>query len=225
MEVKAVAVTKPLVRDDSGNLISVDEFIAYCAKVSNPAGQTQGLKGGKLIKYLIKNNHWSPFEMANMVMEVQTTRDIGRQILRHKSCKFQEYSQRYALASGFITNREARLQDNKNRQNSFKIENIELQEWFEAAQEEVVAVACSKYNQAIEKGIAKECARVFLPEGLTMSTMYINGDVRSWIHYCLLRISNGTQLEHMEIAKQCWNIIREYFPSIDNYYLLEGEQQ
>jgi thymidylate synthase (FAD) len=170
----------------------------------------------KLIRYLIKNQHWSPFEMVNVVMEISTTRDIARQILRHRSFSFQEFSQRYADPTkdlGFDL-REARLQDTKNRQNSIETENSELKSEWIIKQMSVIAEAKQAYEWAIENGIAKEQARAVLPEGNTQSRMYMNGSLRSWIHYCQLRMANGTQKEHMEVATECWEIIRDKFPNV-----------
>jgi len=169
-----------------------------------------------LIRYLIKNQHWSPFEMVNVVMEINTTRDIARQILRHRSFSFQEFSQRYADPTtdlGFEL-REARLQDTKNRQNSIETEDKELQAEWKIKQINLIAESKAAYDWAIENGIAKEQARVVLPEGNTQSRMYMNGTLRSWIHYCELRRANGTQKEHMEVAEDCWKIITERFPNV-----------
>lgn len=214
---KIIAVTKPNISDPiTGYIISVDEFIAYVARVSNPSNQNNTLTANKLLRYLAKHKHWSPFEMVNVVMEINTTRDIARQILRHRSFAFQEFSQRYADPTqdlGF-SHREARLQDMKNRQNSIETENLNLQlKWHEMQTE--VALGCEKaYKWAIEKGIAKEQARAVLPEGLTVSRMYMNGTLRSWIHYCQLRMGVETQKEHREIAQDAWYQITEQFPSL-----------
>jgi thymidylate synthase (FAD) len=162
----------------------------------------------------VKNKHWSPFEMVHIVMEIQTTRDIGRQILRHRSFSFQEFSQRYAEVQEMSEPREARLQDTKNRQNSIETDNNDLQNSWNLVQNEMLLAAKTYYDWAIKNGIAKELARAVLPEGLTMSRMYMSGSLRSWIHYCELRMANGTQKEHRELATQCWNIITEQFPSL-----------
>jgi thymidylate synthase (FAD) len=188
--------------------------IAYMARVSNPANQNSDASATKLLKYLIKNKHWSPFEMVNVCMEIETTRDIARQILRHRSFSFQEFSQRYAVSEGFIQNSQARLQDEKNRQNSLYTDDISLQNWFEGAQRRLVEEAKFLYTAALDKGIAKECARVFLPEGLTMSRMYMNGTLRSWLHYIDIRCDSATQKEHRDVANQCRDIIFAEFPSI-----------
>jgi thymidylate synthase (FAD) len=186
------------------------------ARVSNPSNQDMTRGDEKLIRYLIKNQHWSPFEMVNVVMEISTTRDIARQILRHRSFSFQEFSQRYADPTkdlGFDL-REARLQDTKNRQNSIETEDSELKSEWIIKQMSVIAEAKNAYEWAIENGIAKEQARAVLPEGNTQSRMYMNGSLRSWIHYCQLRMANGTQKEHMEVATECWEIIRDKFPNV-----------
>jgi thymidylate synthase (FAD) len=184
------------------------------ARVSNPGNQNNPATAPKLLKYLIKNKHWSPFEMVNLCMELETTRDVARQILRHRSFSFQEFSQRYAVTEGFIENSQARLQDEKNRQNSLYTDDISLQNWFEGAQRRLVNEAKFLYTAALDKGIAKECARVFLPEGLTVSRMYMNGTLRSWLHYIDIRCDKATQKEHRDVADQCRDIIFSEFPSI-----------
>lgn len=209
---KLIAVTKPVTLD----IQSSDDLIAYAARVSNPSNQMNTETAPKLIKYLRKNHHWSPFEMAHAVMEITTTRDIARQILRHRSFSFQEFSQRYADPTkdlGFIE-REARLQDTKNRQNSITNESKELAENWHVIQSGVIRRAQESYQWAIDHGIAKEQARSVLPEGLTISRMYMAGSVRSWIHYCQLRMDNGTQREHREVATSCWYQLTEAFPSL-----------
>jgi thymidylate synthase (FAD) len=196
--------------------MSVDEFIAYVARVSNPSNQNNTLTAPKLLKYLAKHKHWSPFEMVNVVMEINTTRDIGRQILRHRSFSFQEFSQRYADPTqdmGFVT-REARLQDTKNRQNSIEIEDEKLASDWEKEQRLVRLAATEAYTWAINNGIAKEQARAVLPEGLILSRMYMAGSLRSWIHYCQVRTDVSTQKEHREIALDVWYQITETFPSL-----------
>ena len=202
----------------SGAFIGINnlqDFIAYCARVSNPTNQMNSETAEKLIKYLIKHKHWSPLEMVSATMEIETTRDIARQLLRHRSFSFQEFSQRYADPSDmdetFVLS-EARLQDTKNRQNSIETENAELQkEWIEA-QKHVIDAAELAYGWAIKHGIAKEQARKVLPEGLTLSRLYVNGTLRSWVHYIELRSANGTQKEHMELARACGQAIAEVFP-------------
>ena len=209
--VKVVAVSKPTIDD-----MSVDEFIAYVARVSNPSNQMNTETAPKLLKYLAKHKHWSPFEMVSICMEIDTTRDIARQILRHRSFSFQEFSQRYADPTkdlGFVT-RDARLQDTKNRQNSIETNDDELQKTWNEWQDGVMEEAKIAYEWAINNGIAKEQARAVLPEGLTVSRMYMNGTLRSWIHYCELRMANGTQKEHREIAQMAWDEIVKVFPSL-----------
>ncbi len=194
----------------------LEGLIAFCARVSNPDNQNNSDTSEKLIKYLIKNKHWSPLEMVNACLEIETTRDIARQILRHRSFSFQEFSQRYADPTKeleFVT-REARLQDEKNRQDSIEVDDKFFQIEWEQAQKRVLWAAEREYKWAIKNGIAKEQARAVLPEGLTMSRMYMNGTLRSWVHYIELRSANGTQKEHMEIAKACAVEIAKIFPLI-----------
>ena len=204
--------------------MSVDEFIAYVARVSNPSNQTNHLTAPKLMKYLIENKHWSPLEMAHVVMEIETTRDIARQILRHRSFAFQEFSQRYADPTkdlGFVT-REARLQDTKNRQNSIEVDDTELQREWENKQAKMIGTAREAYNWAINNGIAKEQARAVLPEGLTVSKLYMAGSLRSWIHYCQLRMTAGTQKEHRQVAIDCWYSLMREFPSLKDLNLISA---
>jgi thymidylate synthase (FAD) len=204
-------------KHDTFHLMSAESFIAYCARVSNPANQDNP-DSEKLLKYLVKNKHWSPFEMVHVVMEINTTRDIARQILRHRSFSFQEFSQRYANVTVMSEPREARWQDTKNRQNSIEIFNDEMgitDKWYDM-QKQIKKDVQHVYEWAIENGIAKEVARSVLPEGLTMSRMYMSGSLRSWIHYCDLRMGNGTQKEHRLIATECWEQIVKKFPSLKN---------
>jgi thymidylate synthase (FAD) len=211
-----VAVSEPRVVNDGGFVLSVDEFIAYVARVSNPSNQNNHLTATKLLKYLAKHKHWSPFEMVHICMEINTTRDIARQILRHRSFSFQEFSQRYADPTkdmGFVT-REARLQDTKNRQNSIETFNEETQFEWQKLQCIVRDTSRQAYQQAIDMGIAKEQARAVLPEGLILSRMYMAGSLRSWIHYCQVRTDISTQKEHREIALDAWYQITEQFPSL-----------
>ena len=199
----------------------LEELIAYCARVSNPAGQMNVETNDKLLRYLIKHKHFSPFEMVSATIEVDTTRDIARQLLRHRSFSFQEFSQRYAdptdMEGMFVEPRECRFQDNKNRQNSVNLDPedsdaMEVAAYWYKAQAELMTYTKNVYEWAIEHGIAKEQARVVLPEGLTKSRLYVNGTIRSWIHYCELRMSNGTQKEHMELAKAIALAISRLFP-------------
>ena len=209
-EVNLIALSKPSAITDCK---TAADLIAYTARVSNPANQSNLETAPRLLRYLIKENHWSPFEMVHMTLEIKTTRDIARQILRHRSFSFQEFSQRYAVATEFET-REARLQDEKNRQNSVVTDDKELNEWWQMLQKKVQGQAELAYTDALKKGVAKEQARALLPEGLTQSTLYMAGSLRSWIHYCELRRGHGTQKEHMEVADKCWEIIRGHFPDI-----------
>lgn len=208
--VKLVSISKPV--DIETNLKTAEDLIAYCARVSNPSNQTNTQTSDKLLRYCIKNEHWSIFEMVHLVIEINTTRDIARQILRHRSFSFQEFSQRYADASqlGF-TIREARMQDTKNRQNSIETDDDALQKAWKMKQEQLIYETKLAYNWAIENGIAKEQARAILPEGNTNSRLYMAGTLRSWIHYCQLRMDNGTQKEHREVAKECWYILCDQF--------------
>ena len=221
MSARIIALTQPTIstfEDGShvGKMLTVDEFIAYVARVSNPGNQHNTLTAPKLLRYLAKHKHWSPFELVNVVMEINTTRDIGRQILRHRSFTFQEFSQRYADPTkdmGF-TVREARLQDLSNRQNSVETSDVQLDSDWKQVQAEVIEASRIAYKFAIDHGIAKEQARAVLPEGLILSRMYMAGSLRSWIHYCQLRSGVETQKEHREIALDAWYQITEQFPSL-----------
>ena len=213
---KIVAVTQPLIDNENGVRMTPDEFIAYCARVSNPTNQMNSLTAPKLLRYCAKNKHWSIFETVSITMSIETTRDIGRQILRHRSFTFQEFSQRYADPTkdmGFVT-RDARLQDTANRQNSIETSDETLQSDWGFIQETLIEKTKYAYQWAIDNGIAKEQARAVLPEGLIMSRMYMAGSLRSWIHYCNLRMTEGTQKEHREIAREAWNEITAAFPSL-----------
>ena len=217
MKAKLIAVTKPLVE----GLDSIYDLVSFCARVSNPSNQMNTDTAEKLIGYLLKYKHFSPFEVANCVVEVEAPRDIARQLLRHRSFSFQEFSQRYAdvaaLGDSFIL-REARLQDTKNRQNSVKLSYNLLKYQWEAKQQEILDLVKENYEWAIQSGIAKECARVILPEGLTMSRLYVNGTIRSWLHYIEVRTEEGvTQLEHVELARLIAQAIAEAFPQITKF--------
>jgi len=190
-----------------------ENLIAYMARVSNPENQDNPKTAPKLLRYLMEHKHWSPFEMVNVCMEIETTRDIGRQILRHRSFSFQEFSQRYAVADGYEW-AEARLQDTKNRQNSLECQDKDLAKYWQAAQTNVLMAAKEAYKSALAAGIAKEVARKVLPEGLTISRMYMNGTLRSWIHYTEIRCDLATQKEHREVADQCRDILVSLFPNI-----------
>lgn len=207
--VTLVALTKP-----QGLTLTPEEFIAYCARVSSPGNQHNSATSGKLISYLFDNKHWSPFEMVHLVMQITTTRDISRQIIRHRSFSFSEWSQRYAEVSERGEVRECRLQDLKNRQSSLYCGNTRIRKVFVLTQRAAWGVCYGLYRLALRLGVAKEQARVLLPEGLTRTTLFMAGTLRSWIHYCQLRTGNGTQLEHQEIAKACLDIIHQEFPSL-----------
>ena len=214
--VKIVSYSKPTEEFNNEGLVDLQELIAFCAKVSNPSAQINTETSERLFKYLIKHQHWSPLEMVNCVLEIETTRDIAHQIVRHRSFAFQEFSQRYAnpaeMGEQFIT-REARLQDPKNRQNSVEIDSEEdIHHAWASVQQDVIDKAKEAYDWAIKAGIAKEQARVVLPEGCTKTRLYMNGTLRSWVHYIELRGANGTQKEHMEIAHACAKVISEIFP-------------
>jgi len=222
-EVNLVGLTTP---SASTGCHTAEELVAYAARVSNPINQNNALTAPKLLKYLIKHKHWSPFEMVSVTMEIKTTRDISRQIVRHRSFSFQEFSQRYAESDTFNL-REARLQDPKNRQNSIELDDIDdfgkggnktpnerLYEQWNMKQSEVINKARQAYEWALNQGIAKEQARAVLPEGNTKTTLYMSGTLRSWIHYCDLRMANGTQKEHVDIAKKAWAVIGAHFPSV-----------
>jgi thymidylate synthase (FAD) len=210
MKVQLVSYSKPVLE----GLETPTDLVAYCARVSNPSNQLNSETAEKLIKYLVNHQHWSPLEMATMCLEIETTRDIARQILRHRSFSFQEFSQRYADPTKdleFVT-REARLQDPTNRQNSISGAELFVQYEWNRKQQELLDHVKQVYRWAIDNNIAKEQARAVLPEGLTMSRMYMSGTLRSWIHYIQLRSGNGTQKEHMDIAKECAKVIAEIFP-------------
>jgi thymidylate synthase (FAD) len=218
VKVKLISYSKPSREMYDEGLIDVQELVAFCARVSNPSNQFNTETSEKLIKYLIKHSHWSPLEMVSACLEIETTRDIARQILRHRSFSFQEFSQRYADPTkdlSFVL-REARLQDEKNRQNSVELpatiagQNL-AEEWY-ARQKEILAMVTKTYDWAIANGIAKEQARAILPEGNTVSRLYMNGTLRSWIHFIELRSSNGTQKEHQMVALECAKVIAEVFP-------------
>lgn len=218
MNVKLVSYSQPTPEFAEQGVADAQELIAFCARVSNPSNQFNTETSDKLIRYLVKHQHWSPLEMVSACMEITTTRDIARQILRHRSFSFQEFSQRYADPTKdlkFVT-REARLQDTKNRQNSIEIDDHLLQnDWFRA-QQRVIYAAQREYEWAIKNGIAKEQARAVLPEGLIESRLYMNGTIRSWVHFIQLRSGNGTQLEHQQIAVACAKVIASVFPIVES---------
>ena len=225
MHAKLISHSQPAGRIHAGEpafkgLDNIQDLVAYCARVSNPSNQANTKTTEKLLGYLIKHKHWSPFEMASACLEIETTRDIARQLLRHRSFSFQEFSQRYAdvrdLGDDFVL-REARLQDTTNRQNSIPTENTELIHMWDDKQEELIEKVKEVYNWAIENGIAKEQARAVLPEGLTKSRLYVNGTIRSWIHFIELRSGNGTQKEHMDLARAIALAISKIYPNITNF--------
>jgi len=218
MKVELVGFTQPTELFKSEGLSDVQDLISFCAKVSNPSNQMNMQTTEKLMKYLIKHKHFSPFEMATATVEITTTRDIARQILRHRSFAFQEFSQRYANPQDMdeaFELRECRMQDPVNRQNSIECTDNATKVWWDAQQKHVLEVIKTIYDQALEKGIAKEQARAVLPEGLTKSRMYMQGSIRSWIHYCELRSANGTQKEHQEVAIAVAQAISKIFPLIN----------
>ena len=215
MKIELISYSQP----ESYFAENMTELVAFCARVSNPSNQSNKDTSEKLIRYLVKNQHWSPLEMVSMCLEIETTRDIARQILRHRSFSFQEFSQRYAdpvQELDFVT-REARLQDTKNRQNSIEVDDQLLQNDWYRAQQRVIYAAKREYEWAIANGIAKEQARAVLPEGLTVSRLYVNGTLRSWLHYIQLRSENGTQKEHREIALKCAEVIAKVFPMANEF--------
>ena len=214
-KVKLISYSQPAENVTAEHLVNVQDLIAYCARVSNPSNQLNRETSEKLIKYLIKHAHWSPLEMVSACLEIDTTRDIAHQIVRHRSFSFQEFSQRYADPAEFgdqFVIREARLQDEKNRQNSIETDDVNLRQNWVRKQEAVIQAAKDAYRWAIDNGIAKEQARAVLPEGNTKTRLYMNGTLRSWIHYIELRGANGTQKEHMEIAHACAKVIADIFP-------------
>lgn len=214
MQVKLVSHSTPTAEFADQGITDVQELIAFCARVSNPSNQFNTVTSDKLIKYLLKHKHFSPLEMVHACVEIETTRDIARQMLRHASFRFQEFSQRYADPTkelSFVI-REARLQDEKNRQNSIMIDDSDLQAWWTAAQQEIIDLVSDRYVEAIGRGIAKECARVILPEGNTVSKLYMSGSIRSWIHYIDVRVDESTQLEHRIVAIACAKAITAIFP-------------
>ena len=212
-EVNLIGITKPSAYT---GCTTANELVAWAARVSNPSNQNNTKTAPKLVQYLIRENHWSPLEMVHVSMEIKTTRDIARQILRHRSFSFQEYSQRYADPTkdlGFVT-REARLQDPVNRQNSVETDDREIAETWSMMQADVKRVTEKAYSVAVGMGIAKEQARAVLPEGLMESVVIMSGSLRSWVHYCDLRMGNGTQKEHAEVAAKCWEIVSHHFPDV-----------
>ena len=223
MKVKLISYSKPSDEMLDSNLEDLQDLIAFCARVSNPSNQLNTETSEKLIKYLVKNAHWSPLEMVSVCLEIETTRDIARQMLRHRSFSFQEFSQRYADPTkdlDFVL-REARLQDTKNRQNSVELDDTlfadNLKEQWKWMQQDVIMASTKAYEWAVKHGIAKEQARAVLPEGLTVSRLYMNGTLRSWIHFIQVRSGNGTQKEHMQVALACAEVIAKVFPMASEF--------
>lgn len=217
MKVTLVSSSQPSAELVNQGIVNAQELVAYCARVSNPANQTNTDTSEKLIRYLIKHKHWSPLEMVSACLEIETTRDIARQILRHRSFSFQEFSQRYAVADLGVEYKEARLQDTKNRQNSIEVQDHMLEYAWQTAQETVAKASQEAYKWAIENGIAKEQARAVLPEGITTSRLYMQGTLRSWLHYIELRSGPETQKEHREIAQACAVALESIFPMVSEF--------
>lgn len=219
MKVSLISYTQPAGILEDTDIKTPTDLVAFCARVSNPTNQMNTETSEKLIKYLIKNRHWSPLEQVDITLEIETTRDVARQMLRHRSFSFQEFSQRYADVSSFgemFELGDVRLQDPKNRQNSVDVEDEELQVWWRAQQAEIVGLCTAAYRNALDRGIAKEVARKVLPEGLTKSRMYMKGSLRSWIHYLEVRgEGSGTQKEHMLVAQEIAKVIAQLFPVVE----------
>ena len=217
MKVALVSSSQPSAELVAQGIVNVQELVAFCARVSNPANQTNTDTSEKLIRYLIKHKHWSPLEMVSACLEIETTRDIARQILRHRSFSFQEFSQRYAVADLGVEYKETRLQDTKNRQNSIEIEDPALSSAWQLKQQRVVETTQEVYKWAIRNGIAKEQARAVLPEGITTSRLYMQGTLRSWLHYIELRSGPETQKEHREVAQACALALESIFPMVSEF--------
>jgi len=217
LKVELVSYSKPSDELFDKGIINLQELVAYCARVSNPGNQYNTETSEKLIRYLIKNSHWSPMEMASVCLSIETTRDIARQILRHRSFSFQEFSQRYAVADLGVVLKEARLQDTKNRQNSLETDDKDLATRWEIKQQRIADLSSDVYDWAIKHGIAKEQARAVLPEGLTVSRLYMQGTLRSWLHYIELRSGPETQKEHREIAVACAKTLESIFPMASEF--------
>jgi thymidylate synthase (FAD) len=217
LKVSLVSSSQPSAELAAQGIVNAQELVAFCARVSNPANQTNTDTSEKLIRYLIKHRHWSPLEMVSACLEIETTRDIARQILRHRSFSFQEFSQRYAVADLGVEYKEARLQDTKNRQNSLETDDPALSSAWQLKQQRVVETSQEVYNWAIRSGIAKEQARAVLPEGITTSRLYMQGTLRSWLHYIELRSGPETQKEHREIAQACAGALESIFPMVSEF--------
>ena len=221
MKVSLISYSQPSAELQAQGITDAQELVAYCARVSNPSNQHNTETSEKLIRYLIKHGHWSPLEMVSVCLEIETTRDIARQILRHRSFSFQEFSQRYAVADVEFEAREARLQDTTNRQNSIETQDEALKKHWLKQQKQVQDYARSAYQWALARGIAKEQARAVLPEGMTASRLYMQGTLRSWVHYIELRSGNGTQSEHRDVARACADVIQPIFPMITEFVATE----
>ena len=221
MKVSLISYSQPSVELQAQGIVNAQELVAYCARVSNPDNQHNTETSEKLIRYLIKHGHWSPLEMVSVCLEIEITRDIARQILRHRSFSFQEFSQRYAVADVEFENREARMQDTTNRQNSIETQDEALKQHWLKQQKQVQDYARSAYQWALARGIAKDQARAVLPEGMTASRLYMQGTLRSWVHYIELRSGNGTQLEHRDVARACADAISPIFPMIQEFIATE----
>ncbi len=217
MKVSLISYSQPSAELQAQGIVNAQELVAYCARVSNPSNQHNTETSEKLIRYLVKHGHWSPLEMVSACLEIETTRDIARQILRHRSFSFQEFSQRYAVADVAFENREARLQDTANRQNSVVTQDEALKQHWLRQQKQVQDYARSAYEWALSRGIAKEQARAVLPEGMTASRLYMQGTLRSWVHYIELRSGHGTQMEHQQVAQACAQAIESIFPMITEF--------
>jgi thymidylate synthase (FAD) len=217
VKVSLISYSQPSAELQAQGIVNAQELVAYCARVSNPSNQHNTETSEKLIRYLVKHGHWSPLEMVSACLEIETTRDIARQILRHRSFSFQEFSQRYAVADVAFENREARLQDTANRQNSVVTQDEALKQHWLRQQKQVQDYARSAYEWALSRGIAKEQARAVLPEGMTASRLYMQGTLRSWVHYIELRSGHGTQMEHQQVAQACAQAIESIFPMITEF--------
>jgi thymidylate synthase (FAD) len=217
LKVSLVSSSQPSTELAAQGIVNAQELVAFCARVSNPANQTNTDTSEKLIRYLIKHKHWSPLEMVSACLEIETTRDIARQILRHRSFSFQEFSQRYAVADLGFEYKETRLQDTKNRQNSIEIDDAALSSAWQLKQQRVVETVQEVYDWALRNGIAKEQARAVLPEGITTSRLYMQGTLRSWLHYIELRSGPETQKEHREVAQACAAALESIFPMVSEF--------
>jgi thymidylate synthase (FAD) len=224
MPATLIAYTQPTRQQRAAGVNTLEDLVAYCARVSNPSSQLAGMGVPRLLRYMINHKHWSPFEVVSITLEVETPRDIARQLLRHRSFSFQEFSQRYAAVEAPMVLREARLQDPKNRQSSLPVDSPAIADFWHNAQTKIAAYSTQLYAEALEQGIAKEVARAVLPEGLTPSRLYVHGTLRSWIHYIELRSGPETQLEHRLLARECAERIETIFPLINEFVIPEPGQ-